>query len=78
MDDLDSYLEMLYEEDDKSKGRATTCVLELARNTCNLETMIQNDALMGALSRTLGEEYRRPEAEMAVHNIMRTFLKMLR
>eukprot|EP00936_MAST-01D_sp_MAST-1D-sp1_P002945 g2945.t1 len=73
IEDLDSYLEMLYEEDDRSKARATTCVLELARNTCNLETMIQNDALMGALSRTLGEEYRRPEAEIAVHNIMRTF-----
>lgn len=72
MDDLDDYLELLYEDKMPAKVRATAAVLELAKLTVNLETLVQNEALMGALSRTLSEEYRRAD-EALVHHIARIF-----
>eukprot|EP00937_MAST-01D_sp_MAST-1D-sp2_P004546 g4546.t1 len=73
MDDIDEYLEQLYEDDMAAKEGATAKVLELARGSGNLELMIQNEHVMGALTRTLGEEYKRAEAEALTNNIARTF-----
>ena len=69
MDELDDYLELLYQvsgktEKDKDKGmesqvRGTAMILQLCRHVVNLEVLIQNGTLMGALTRVLQEEYKK-------------------
>ena len=60
-----------YEVDSTAKITATSHILELTREPGNLEALIGNEALMGALSRTLGEEYKKSGELVA--NIMRIF-----
>jgi hypothetical protein len=71
MDELDSYMEKLYEESSAAKIEATGAILELTKTAGNLETLIGNEALMGNLSRTFGEEYRK--GGTLVSNIIRIF-----
>ena len=69
MEDLDDYLELLYQvggnsEKDKNKGlesqvRGTLMILQLCRRVVNLEVLIQNGTLMGALTRVLQEEFKK-------------------
>lgn len=79
MDDLDDYLELLYQvSETKSDGRGksrsggagtedgiesqvrgTAMILQLCRNVSNLEVLIQNTTLMGALTRVLQEEFKK-------------------
>lgn len=67
MDELDDYLELLYQvsgKTEKDKGmesqvRGTAMILQLCRQVVNLELLIQNGTLMGALTRVLQEEYKK-------------------
>jgi excinuclease UvrABC ATPase subunit len=65
MKDLDDYLEMLYEISGKNKDNSqsqtlgTFKILQLCRNVINLEQLIQNSTVMGALTRVLQEEYKK-------------------
>lgn len=69
MDEIDDYLELLYQvggktDVDKEKGlesqvRGTAMILQLCRHVVNLEVLIQNGTLMGALTRVLQEEYKK-------------------
>lgn len=86
MDDIDSYLEMLYQvtgsRGAKNKGgdedglqlqiRGTGMILQLCRDVMNLEHLIQNNTLMGALARVLQEEYKK--STELTFNILRIFL----
>jgi hypothetical protein len=56
LESLDSYLEMLYEEslDDKIKG--TLLILQLARNSSNLEALVQHDNVFSVLTRVLKDD----------------------
>eukprot|EP00276_Gloeochaete_wittrockiana_P011053 CAMPEP_0184665670 /NCGR_PEP_ID=MMETSP0308-20130426/58158_1 /TAXON_ID=38269 /ORGANISM="Gloeochaete witrockiana, Strain SAG 46.84" /LENGTH=798 /DNA_ID=CAMNT_0027109807 /DNA_START=91 /DNA_END=2487 /DNA_ORIENTATION=+ len=56
--DLDDYIENLYDDMEK-KVKGTSMILQLARSAANLEHLIQNDVLLGALSRTLREDGKR-------------------
>ena len=71
MDSIDTYMEMLYEEDAKAKINATALILQLARNVANLEVLIQNESLLASLSRTLKEEYKK-NMDLTI-NIMHIF-----
>lgn len=75
MESIDEYIEMLYEgqgEQLKEKVRGTEKILKLCSFVGNLELLVQNHILMGALSRVLAEDYRR-SADLA-YNIVRVFL----
>lgn len=75
MDCIDSYIDMLYEGEDDAryeKIRATEKILRLSCHVGNLEQLIQNHTLMGAISRVLAEEHKR-SVELT-YNITRVFL----
>ena len=57
INDLEDYIELLYEEV-SGKVRGSCLILQLARNPDNLEELSQNETLLGALSRVLREEWR--------------------
>lgn len=79
---LDDYLEMLYQvsgKTDKEKEdglraqeRGTALILKLCREVMNLEQLIQNSTVMGAVTRVLQEEYKK-SIELTF-NILRIFL----
>lgn len=71
IDDLNEYLEKLYDDDMATKVQGTSMILQLARNAGNLEDLSENEALIGALSRMLREDAKR-KMELAL-NIMNTF-----
>ncbi|KAJ1451613.1 kinesin-associated protein-domain-containing protein [Pelagophyceae sp. CCMP2097] len=74
MDDMDDYIEMLYEGqgDMKEKVRGTRKILALCRHVGHLEDLVQRHTLMGALSRVLAEDHRRSH-ELSF-NIIRIFI----
>lgn len=55
---VDSYIELLYEEIPE-KVRASGLVLQLARDTGNLNVLRKNEILLGALARVLREDGRK-------------------
>jgi hypothetical protein len=79
MDNLDDYLELLYQvsgksDNDKDEGlkaqvEGTAMILKLCRTVVNLEVLIQNTTVMGALTRVLQEEFKK-SAELTF-NILR-------
>ncbi|GLE06341.1 hypothetical protein PINS_up015588 [Pythium insidiosum] len=53
LDELDSYMEKLYDEDIESKLEGARMILQLAEYAGNIESLVQNESLMvrqGALS----------------------------
>jgi hypothetical protein len=82
LDELDDYLDMLYqvssksdrERDDAMKKQilGTAMILQLCREIPNLEHLIQNSTVMGALTRVLQDEYKK--SEELTYNILRIFL----
>jgi hypothetical protein len=82
MSELDDYLEMLYqvsgktgrerEESLRLQERGTAMILKLCRNVMNLEQLIQNSTVMGALTRVLQEEFKK--SIDLTFNIVRIFL----
>uniref|UniRef100_A0A914CMF9 Kinesin-associated protein 3 n=1 Tax=Acrobeloides nanus TaxID=290746 RepID=A0A914CMF9_9BILA len=70
MDEIDSYIEMLYEDSEKTK--ATAYVLQLTQNLANLPELIENEILMGALTRVFREDSKK-NFELAT-NIANIFL----
>lgn len=71
MDNIDSYLERLYEEAIDEKIKGTSLMLQLVQDPVNLEYFIQNDTLLGALSRILAEE--RKKSTDLITNILQIF-----
>eukprot|EP01036_Dinobryon_divergens_P039194 gene39194-51606_t len=69
LQDLDEYLEMMYQvsgktEKEREEGlnsqiQGSAMILKLCRDVMNLENLIQNSTVMGALTRVLQEEYKR-------------------
>ena len=71
MESLDEYLELLYQvtgksDDEKQNEEAlkaqiqgTAMILKLCRNVGHLECLIQNNTVMGALTRVLQEEFKK-------------------
>eukprot|EP00903_Cladosiphon_okamuranus_P009154 g8747.t1 len=76
MDNLENYVELLYEGKDKDdmtkKIKGTALILDLCCHVGNLENLIQDHTLMGALTRVLSEEYKK-SVELC-YNILRAFL----
>ncbi|KAG8182560.1 hypothetical protein JTE90_007297 [Oedothorax gibbosus] len=67
---IDSYIELLYEEIPE-KVRASDLVLQLARQTGNLSVLRKNEILLGALARVLREDGRK-SIELSI-NIVHIF-----
>ncbi len=69
MDELEDYQEMLYQVAGKSEKereaglavqvKGTAMILKLCRDVMNLEQLIQNPTVMGALTRVLQEEFKK-------------------
>lgn len=82
IDDIDDYLDMLYQVGGKSDSaksdslrvqvRGTGMILQLCRDVMNLEVLIQNSTVMGALTRVLTEEFKK--STELTFNILRIFL----
>lgn len=75
---LDEYLEMLYEvpgnkkqAEQQTQVLGTQKILSLCRHVPNLEQLIQNNTVMGALTRVLQEEYKK--SVEVTFNILRYF-----
>lgn len=82
MNQLDDYLELLYQvsgktEKEREEGlrmqeKGTLLILRLCRDVMNLEQLIQNGTVMGAVTRVFQEEYKR-SLDLSF-NILRIFL----
>ena len=82
MNNLDDYLELLYEgtgksEKEKEEGlraqiHGSKMILKLCRDVMNLEQLIQNGTVMGALTRVLQEDFKK-SAELTF-TILKIFL----
>ncbi|XP_070538501.1 kinesin-associated protein 3-like isoform X1 [Ptychodera flava] len=58
VNDIDDYIEYLY-EDIPEKVKGTALILQLARNPDNLEELLQNETVLGALARVLREDWKK-------------------
>lgn len=58
IDQIDSYIELFY-EDASEKNRGALCILELTKTTANLEMLIENETLIGALARVFREDWKK-------------------
>ena len=72
IDDVDDYVELLYEGDIDTKIRGTSLVLSLCGRVGDLEHLVQHQTLMGALARVLQEDGKK-STEVA-YNVLRVFL----
>ena len=69
IEDIDDYLQELYQVSGKTEKdredslnaqiRGTAMILKLCRDVMNLEHLIQNSTVMGALTRVLQEEFKK-------------------
>ena len=59
LEDVDAYLEKLYDEDVATKTEGARKLVALAQHSRNLERLCANTALMGALARVLRDEYKK-------------------
>lgn len=71
MRSVDAYLEQLYEEDMNLKIDAARKILTLAHKGQNLQSLVENDVLVGALARVLKDDYKK-STELCL-TIMQTF-----
>ncbi|KAH7726541.1 cation diffusion facilitator family transporter containing protein [Aphelenchoides avenae] len=77
MENVENYVEMLYEENEKPKSVAL--ILELALNPANAETLTENEVLMGALARVFREDSRKNfEVATNIANIFYQFSQNVR
>lgn len=67
LENLSDYIELLY-EDKEQKITASTQILTLARNPENLEALLSNNTLLGALARVLREDWKK-STELAANII---------
>lgn len=58
------------------KMRGTSMLLQLARNVTNLGVLIQQEAMLSALTRVLKEDYKK--SQPLALNIMQIFFKCVR
>lgn len=56
IDDLDTYMDLLYENEIEKKVKGTMMLMHLSRNVDNLESMIGNGPLLSSLARVLTED----------------------
>ncbi len=59
IDDLDEYIQMFYEEDIQEKLKAAQSVLYLCLSNENMEIMLEHETLLGTVSRTLRDDYKK-------------------
>ncbi|NXG32385.1 KIFA3 protein, partial [Dromaius novaehollandiae] len=67
INDMDEYIELLY-EDIPDKVRGSALILQLARNPDNLEELLINETVLGALARVLREDWKQ-SVELATNII---------
>nr|CDJ89894.1 Kinesin-associated domain containing protein [Haemonchus contortus] len=72
MSEIDSYIELFY-EDTAEKNRGALNILELTKTTANLEVLIENETLIGALARVFREDWKK-NFELAT-TIIRIFVQ---
>uniref|UniRef100_A0A915BXZ0 Kinesin-associated protein 3 n=2 Tax=Parascaris TaxID=6254 RepID=A0A915BXZ0_PARUN len=58
INNVDEYIEMLYEET-AEKTRGTALILQLCRNSGNIEHIVENETLIGALARVLRDDWKK-------------------
>lgn len=58
-DELDAYMEKLYDDDVESKLEGAKMILQLAEFAGNIEALVQNESLMSLLSRVLNDDYKK-------------------
>lgn len=58
-DDLDVYMDKLYDDDVESKLEGAKMILQLAEFAGNIEGLVQDESLMSLLSRVLNDEYKK-------------------
>ncbi|KUF92298.1 polyamine oxidase 4 [Phytophthora nicotianae] len=58
-DELDAYMEKLYDDDVESKLEGAKMILQLAEYAGNIEALVQNESLMSLLSRVLNDDYKK-------------------
>lgn len=79
-DQLEFYLEPLYDYEggaaaDAAKVQGTAMMLELTRDAGNIEALVQDPALLGALARVLADDAARGSASPALrYNVLRLLL----
>ncbi|KAK5966163.1 hypothetical protein GCK32_007807, partial [Trichostrongylus colubriformis] len=74
MDQIDNYIELFYEET-AEKSRGAMHILELTKTVANLEVLIENETLIGALARVFREDWKK-NFELAT-TIIRIFIGAL-
>jgi len=74
MSELDEYVERMYDEDTANRIHGASMILQLASEAGNLEELLENDAMMNTLSRTVKEDYKK-SVELAT-TIMKVFMSL--
>ena len=59
VEDLDSYIESMYEETTEAKLKGSISILFLCFHHENMEYMLQHNQLMGTISRTLRDDFKK-------------------
>lgn len=71
MDKLESYHEQLYEDDIQEKIKGTACILQLVQNAENIDTFVQQRAILRTLGRELKDNLKK-DTELLI-NILQIF-----
>lgn len=59
LDDIDGYVDMLYDENVESKLKGSISVLYLCLSIENMEYMINHESLLPVLGRTLSDDHKK-------------------
>lgn len=59
INDLDDYISLFYEEDVVQKTKGAQSILFLCLSSENMVMMLEHDTLLGTVSRTLRDDYKK-------------------
>ena len=74
VDDLDEYIQLFYEESVEQKSKGAQSILYLCLSNENMEIMLEHETLLGTVSRTLRDDYKKSiELTLYLLNIFQAY-----
>ena len=74
IDDLDDYIQLFYEESVEQKSKGAQSILFLCLSNENMEIMLEHETLLGTVSRTLRDYYKKSiEMTLYLLNIFQAY-----
>lgn len=74
IEDLDEYIQLFYEEQVDTKIKGAQSILYLCLSNENMEIMLEHETLLGTVSRTLRDDYKKSmELTLYLLNIFQAY-----